>query len=201
MGGGSQRASNTNCATPRSPTPAPPSPPAPLFRHTLRPPPSFLRRQEPPPLPATLPLPNSSLPPPRGEVRWGVEANEPATPIAPRPDRPPPALRHPCCAPLRHINALSVTTALPSATPTPSLRHRHALSVTTALPSVTPTPSPATPAPPFVIPAQAGTHAASAASWRRTLGAGAEAAQVGRRRIARSQVAGAAGELSGTPAA
>ena len=110
MGGAKPRTSTTGHATPRSPTyiplrfypsrhsraplpvvPAPPSViPAPLFPSFLRSHPSFLRRQEPPtkPNPHLFPFPNSSLPPFRGEARWGVEAREPAPPVMPRPDRP-----------------------------------------------------------------------------------------------------------------
>ena len=52
----------------------------------LRPQPSFLRRQEPPaPTPTPAPFPNSSLPPSRGEVRWGVGRCEQAPPVAPAP--------------------------------------------------------------------------------------------------------------------
>ncbi len=75
--------------------------PSPSF---LRPSPSFLRRQE-PTHPNTLSSSNSSLPPSRGEVRWGVRGNErlpttlPYTSIA-SPVLPAP-LRH-SCAPLRH---------------------------------------------------------------------------------------------------
>ena len=67
----------------------PPATPPPSF---LRPPPSFLRRQEPrraPANPPPNPFPNSSLPPLRGEVRWGVEARDRARsllrPISSRP--------------------------------------------------------------------------------------------------------------------
>ena len=67
---------------PHSPSHTPP----PSF---LRPLPSFLRRQE-PTHPSVLLLPNSSLPPSRGEVRWGVG----------RPEPPPPALQ----APIAHAS-------------------------------------------------------------------------------------------------
>ena len=91
-------------------------PPPPRPSTIPAPPPSFLRRQEPgalqnasaPPssdghphavvstsasLSAAPPphphlLPNSSLPPLRGEVRWGVEAFKPTPPVVPPPDRP-----------------------------------------------------------------------------------------------------------------
>ena len=81
-----QRSSGRPMST-RSPRPT--SPPSPL-----RPSPSFLRRQEPPLSPHThpphtrthtTPFPNSSLPPFRGEVRWGVGG----------PERPPAAERQP----------------------------------------------------------------------------------------------------------
>ena len=104
MGVGTPRASTSARAAARTsperihPTrhPRAPSPviPAPLY-------PSFLRRQEPalpppsppipnsshqPPAPRILPFPNSSLPPTRGEVRWGVERRE-----RPPAAEPPPA--------------------------------------------------------------------------------------------------------------
>ncbi len=84
-----------------APPPAIPAPPPSFLRRqeptaplpsSLRPLPSFLRRQEPalpPPSPPILnsfhqppasripPIPNSSLPPSRGEVRWGVGGREP----------------------------------------------------------------------------------------------------------------------------
>ena len=53
------------------------------------------------------PLSNSSLPPFRGEARWGVGGNEPPPPPAPRPCRPRRPLRcscsliRPACAPIR----------------------------------------------------------------------------------------------------
>ena len=95
---------------------------------------SFLRRQEPtsPHLPS--PFPNSSLPPSRGEVRWGVRGNARLptalayTPIAP-PTIPAPLPSFP--RPLRHTSAPPVIPA-----PLPSFLR------------------------PSVIPAQAGTHLA-----------------------------------------
>ena len=105
-----------------SPSPHAPSPsflrPSPSF---LRSSPSFLRRQEPrlyphpraPPPQFTPPLfqgrvPNSSLPPPRGEVRWGVGGHARATAVFQHPNRPPELAsattrppRH-FCAPPRH---------------------------------------------------------------------------------------------------
>ena len=84
------------------------------------PPPSFLRRQEPtrhPPTPSSPPLfPNSSLPPSRGEVRWGVGGIE----------RLPTALQHSnrffrhSCAPHRHSCA-GRNPGVPSAIPAPSI--------------------------------------------------------------------------------
>ena len=53
-----------------------------------------------PPTPTPAPFPNSSLPPSRGEVRWGVEAREPRTKPRSQPDPPPatpaPPSRHSC---------------------------------------------------------------------------------------------------------
>ncbi len=127
-------------------------------RHTraplslLRPPPSFLRRQEPrdpqptpkstphthpsshPPTPTPSPIHPS--PPTRGEVRWGVRSHEPTPQAHPAPiptphlHRPRP-LRHPCTS---------------SAAPAP-FRHSCPLRHSCA---------------PFVIPAQAGTEGKSA---------------------------------------
>ncbi len=89
-------------------------PPHPRTTHTPipsfpRPPPSFLRRQEPPhprTHPPTPPLPNSSLPPFRGEARWGVGGHEPApqfvSPPIP-PAAPTPHLRR--ARPFRHFCA------------------------------------------------------------------------------------------------
>ena len=59
----------------------------PPSRHSYAPPPSFLRRQEPtaPQHSFPAPFPNSSLPPSRGEVRWGVRGR----------DRPLPPTFHP----------------------------------------------------------------------------------------------------------
>ena len=95
MGGRRPRAATA------SPT-RPDHPRHPPFRHPRAAPPSFLRRQEPPrPAPslAPAPFPNSSLPPSRGEVRWGVRSHEP----------PPPALH----APIAHAAPLSVTPTPP----------------------------------------------------------------------------------------
>ena len=79
----------------------------------------------PPTPPTPTPFPNSSLPPSRGEARWGVGGNEHTT--APAPTTPAPPIV---------IPAQAGTTPAPPATPAP--------------PTVTP-------APPTVIPAQAGT--------------------------------------------
>jgi len=70
--------------TPRATTAGPPRPDRPLTpppRHSCAPP-LFLRRQE-PRLSHTSapPFPNSSLPPLRGEVRWGVGRREPPPPV------------------------------------------------------------------------------------------------------------------------
>ncbi len=80
--------------------PPPPALHAPITHATRhapsfpRHPPSFLRRQQPtaPQHPFPAPFPNSSLPPSRGEVRWGVERHEP----------PPPALHTPITHATRH---------------------------------------------------------------------------------------------------
>ena len=132
--GTTQAGTTHHAPTPHAPSPSPPSPihPSPLpggrlgggWEATSGPqPPSpprspirpFLRRQEHAPhtyphAPRTtplhlLPFPNSSLPPSRGEARWGVESTE-RTPTAlnhpdRRPRRPPPATpapphRHSC---------------------------------------------------------------------------------------------------------
>ncbi len=89
---------------PPFPRPQPPFPrPQPPFP---RPQPSFLRRQEPP---HTLtPSQNSSLPPSRGEVRWGVRGH----------DRPP-AIESPSSASNRH----SCTPNHHSCAPQPSFLH------------------------------------------------------------------------------
>ena len=83
------RANHTAPQSP-APLPQPSSPPPPPYPRS---PSSFLRRQEPK---RTHPFPNSSLPPLRGEVRWGVRRCEPAhqshrAPIA----RTAPPNRHP----------------------------------------------------------------------------------------------------------
>ena len=110
----------TTHPTPNSSRPLPQSTPPFLLPNSSRP--------LPPIHPA--PFPNSSLPPSRGEVRWGVGGNDLAPPAAPRPDRPhPPPL--PILTPhLRHL----------STSPPPLLR-----------------PQPSSLRPPSVIPAQAGT--------------------------------------------
>ena len=106
----------------RPPPPHPrPSPPAPKIRHSCPllvvpvPSPSFLRRQEPtsPQYSFPAPFPNSSLPPSRGEARWGVEGCE----------RLPTALLHPDRLCLISVApALSVIPALFSSF-LPPLRH------------------------------------------------------------------------------
>ena len=84
MGGGRPRATTSGRAAARTLRSAstPPSFPRPL--------PSFLRRQEPtaPQHSFPAPIPNSSLPPSRGEVRWGVRGREPP-PAAEPPPAPP----------------------------------------------------------------------------------------------------------------
>ena len=132
MGGAAHRASTSARASARTPLerihasviPAPPhryscpSPPSFLrpIPSFLRPSPSFLRRQEPTtPTHTTntrqtkLPQENSSLPPFRGEVRWGVGGCE----RSPAPEWPP-AL-------------LSNVSTLPSSLPPPPPRHSYAL--------------------------------------------------------------------------
>ncbi len=122
LGGGWNAASqHRSRAAPRiaraaSAPPFPPSlaiPPPPLFLSLaiplspsfLRPLPSFLRRQERaltagiPPSPRPTLFPNSSLPPSRGEVRWGVERRKPA-----------PQSRH---APIARVAFRSTIPALP----------------------------------------------------------------------------------------
>ena len=70
--------------------------------------------QRAPPTNPTHPFPNSSLPPSRGEARWGVESHEPPhqSPHAPIAHTALPTLPRP----------LSLAPAPPSITPTP---HRH----------------------------------------------------------------------------
>ena len=147
LGGGWNAARiRCRCFTPRSPpTPLSIIPrPYPSYhtpiRHTtplsviLRSSPSFLRRQE-PPTPTPAPSPNSSLPPLRGEVRWGVGRRAHPLSLLHTPIAPPP---------------LSVIS--------------RALSVISRALSVIPHPYPSYHAPfrhtaPLsVIPAQAGTH-------------------------------------------
>ena len=108
MGGGTPRAHTSHAPPRKSPTP-------PTLRHSRAPLPSFLRPLSvipaqagttPRPIPASPPLfPNSSLPPGRGEVRWGVGRREP----------PPPALH----APITHPTPLSIFPA-----PSPSFLRR-----------------------------------------------------------------------------
>ena len=91
----------------------PPSPLCPL--------PSFLRRQE-PTHPSVRLHPNSSLPPSRGEVRWGVGSHKPAPPAVPRPDRLAPGIftRIAHSAPLPSTPALAARIS-PIPSPTPRL--------------------------------------------------------------------------------
>ena len=66
-----------------------------------------------PPLPPT-PLPNSSLPPLRGEVRWGVRSHEPAPPIAPHPDHPHPTTTPPTPSPIHPSPLSGVSCKMPN---------------------------------------------------------------------------------------
>ncbi len=101
MGGGTPQAATSDRATPahlqkRIPTPIIPTPssviPAPPHRHSCA-------GRNPPPIPQTpaASSPNSSLPPSRGEVRWGVERHEPppATKRHPHSSRTHPHSHHP----------------------------------------------------------------------------------------------------------
>ena len=122
-----------------------------------------------------IPFPNSSLPPSRGEVRWGVEApshrHQPCAPRSPislllrRIPRPPTSflrpLRHSCAGRNPHPHILFPNSSLP-----PSrgevrwgVEEPRAAATSRARPDH-PSPSPhVIPAPPSsVIPAQAGTH-------------------------------------------
>ena len=134
MGGAAYRASTSD----RVPLPPHSSRAHPRFRALLR---SF---------------PNSSLPPSRGEVRWGVGGCE-RPPAIEYPSRPtPPERIHASVSPLR-----------PFRTPLRSLRiHSYAPSVHSCAPSL-------------VIPAQAGTHRAPRRLRSAAIGGGAEAALVG----------------------
>ena len=104
--------------------------PSPSF---LRPSPSFLRRQEPTHPHIPYPFPNSSLPPTRGEVRWGVEASE-----RPPASEWPPALFQSALTipsslrPLHHTYALSATPAPLSVIPVPPPSHPYPLHHTCA---------------------------------------------------------------------
>ena len=144
---------------PRTASPTPPTlPPLPL-RSVARPPiahptpppsfprlsPSFLRRQEPTlrrghlttltSRPALTHFPNSSLPPSRGEVRWGVGGHEPSPPSRARPNRSPhspsviPAPLSVIPAPLSVIPAQAGTTL-----------RRGYLTTLTSRPALTPSP-------------------------------------------------------------
>ena len=68
----------------------------------------------------THPFPNSSLPPSRGEVRWGVRGREPAPPVAPR------TIVHVHPSALLHPSRHSCVGRNPRAHSTPSTRHTHA---------------------------------------------------------------------------
>ena len=172
MGGGTPRACATSRATPRSPAahsssppPLPPSPRTPS-RHSCAPSRhSCAGRNQPTPRPPL--FPNSSLPPSRGEVRWGVGRHERAPPLASHRDRlrhssPPPPLPPPSLRPLLVIPAQAGTnpplfpnSSLPPSrgevrwgVGAPSVRHqsRHApiargpLFFATTAPSVIPAP-------------------------------------------------------------
>ena len=129
MGGGMPRAAAARRTAPRSPMPHLPRTRAlPSFLHSLRhscspsvipAPPSVIPAQagtqtlHTPALrhpPNSHSFPNSSLPPSRGEVRWGVECHELPPPVVPRPDHScrtsvGPALSRHSCASLRRTRA------------------------------------------------------------------------------------------------
>ena len=168
MGGGSHRASASRPPTPRSPirhylphpvipaqagTRANPVTPAPLLRHPRagRNPPAH-NADLAPPLPQ-----NSSLPPFRGEVRWGVGATEPA----------PAALQHP-----DRRSAITCPTPSPPPRQEPAQAPSFLRRQEPAPPPVTPAQagtrtSPVIPALLAVIPAQAGTRAPTPSFLRR----------------------------------
>ncbi len=123
----------------------------------------------------TTPFPNSSLPPSRGEVRWGVGGPERAPPSVcttlspphplPHPAIPAPSLRHSCAG--RNHAAHPTTTPFPNSSLPPSRGEvrwgvggpeRAPPSVCTTPSPPHPLPLPPFPRPPSVIPAQAGTH-------------------------------------------
>ena len=128
MGGGTPRASVIAASHPDRPPPLSVIPRA-LSRH------SCAGRNPPTPTPA--PSPNSSLPPFRGEVRWGVERREHPlsllhTPIAPH-------------TPIRHTSPLSV---IPHPYPSYHAPLRHSCAGRNP-PTSTPTPSPNSSLPPL----------------------------------------------------
>ena len=147
-----------------APPPSFPRPLPPFLRpppSLPRPPPSFLRplssylrplrhscagRNHPTPTPISQ---NSSLPPSRGEVRWGV--GSPERPPAAEP-QPAPSKAHPHSLHLRAPHAVI---------PAPPLRHscagRNPRNPPAPPSSATPAPPPSHLRPPLVIPAQAGT--------------------------------------------
>ncbi len=154
LGGGCEA---TRVCQPLSPTPRSPLP---LFPHLSRrsrapsvipaPFPPFLRRQEPTPTTTPNPFPNSSLPPGRGEVRWGVRGNARLpTALAYTPIAPPTVATHPppSSPTLHHSRPLSTVVTHPPPSP-PTLRHSRA---------------------PSVIPAQAGTQPTSVLGARPTI--------------------------------
>ena len=131
MGGGRQRAATSRRVMPQSSTSHPLSPMPPLrhscapspsflhapFRHSCAPSPSFPHApfrhscagRNPPPQHPPL-FPNSSLPPSRGEVRWGVGGNERPPAVVSRPSHP----LHTLCGRLRASASRPPTPRSPS---------------------------------------------------------------------------------------
>ncbi len=73
--------------------------------------------------PNTHPFPNSSLPPGRGEVRWGVGGHEPSPPSRARPDRSPHSPSAQSRVPQSPLRSPSVIPAPPSVIPAQAGTH------------------------------------------------------------------------------